>query len=59
MNPPTTFSQLRCQKIKFLEKFIQFDDKNTRPEIWRGDKYTATWECRRPKFWDAWPLNVC
>ena len=45
--------------FKFLEKFIQFDDKNTRPEIWRGDKYTATWECRRPKFYDEWPLNVC
>ena len=28
-------------RFKFLEQFIQFDDKHTRPERWRGDKYAA------------------
>ena len=27
--------------FKFLEQFIQFDDKNAQPERWRGDKYAA------------------
>ena len=27
--------------FKFLEQFIQFDNKNAQPERWRGDKYAA------------------
>ena len=42
MNPSPSFSTQRCQKN--LEQFIQFDDKNTQPERWRGDKYAAIQE---------------
>ena len=33
-----TMSKIR---FKFLEQFIQLDNKNTRPERWRGDKCAA------------------
>ena len=42
MNPPTTFSLLRCQKIvSSFGTIYSIRRQNTRPERWRGDKYAA------------------